>query len=271
MAQVTAAGLRVGYDRIGDGPDLVLIHGGFADRRMWGRTPQDLAARFRVTTYDLRGHGETGPSGYAVYSADLFAHDLVALMDALGIAHAHVVGLSLGGVVAQVLAACHGERVERLVLGSAMVRHDLTRTDRIATYFPFISPSLTLRALGPVPMAWASLNVMRAVRGHGWMSASGETRAFLLDLARGMDRAEYIKVLRALYRNEGVDLRAIAAPTLVLTGGLETDTLKRHAEVLARDIPGARHIEVAGAGHIMNLDAPDAFAALVGDFLSAES
>ncbi|MEM7566120.1 MAG: alpha/beta fold hydrolase [Pseudomonadota bacterium] len=270
-ATIKVGDLDIGYTQMGAGPDLVLVHGGFADRRMWGDLPERLAGAYRVTTYDLRGHGETGPSGYAVYSGDVFAKDLVGLLDALGIARAHLLGLSLGGIVAQHVAAGHGDRVERLVLGSTMVRHDLTAMDRAATYFPFISPSLTLRALGPIPFARASLAIIRAARGKGWMSVNPETREFLIQLASEMSRAEYVKVLRAVYRNEGVDLSRIAAPTLVLTGEAETETLDTHADHLAREIAGAERAVVAGAGHIMNLDAPDLFASIVTRFLRGDA
>ncbi len=271
MATIKAGDLDVAYERMGEGPDLVLIHGGFADRRMWGDLPARLAADFRVTHYDLRGHGETGPSGYAVYSGDLFARDLVQLLDALDIRRAHVLGLSLGGIVAQHLAAGHGARVDRLVLGSTMVRHDLTAMDRAATYFPFISPSLTLRAIGPIPFARLSLALIRMVRGQGWMSTNPETRAFLMDLARGMSRAEYVKVLRAVYRNKGVDLSRISAPTLVLTGDAETDTLIAHADHLGDGIAGAKRGVIGDAGHIMNLDAPGPFAEVVTRFLQGDA
>ncbi len=271
MAKIKAGDLEVAYERAGEGPDVVLIHGGFADRRMWGDLPDRLASDFRVTQYDLRGHGETGPSGYAVYSGDLFARDLVHLLDALGIERTHIVGLSLGGIVAQHLAAEHGGRVDRVVLGSTMVRHDLTAMDRAATYFPFISPSLTLRAIGPIPFARLSLALIRMARGQGWMSTDPETRAFLLDLARGMSRAEYVKVLRAVYRNKGVDLSRIAAPTLVLTGEAETETLVAHADHLADKIAGAERGVIGHAGHIMNLDAPGPFAQIVARFLQGNA
>ena len=268
MALLSVGDLKVAYEQDGGGPDVVLIHGGFADRSMWKDTAQRLARHFRVTTYDMRGHGETGPSGYAVYSAELYARDLAQLMTALDIDRAHIVGISFGGVVAQNLALVAPERIDRLVLASTMVRHDLTRTDRIITYFPFISPSVTLRAIGPIPTARLSLGLIRLWRGHGWMSVNAETRAYLLSMAKAMSRAEYVKVLRCVYRNAGVDLAEIAAPTLVLTGEMETDVLKRHAEVLRDGIPNAQHCEIAEAGHIINLDQPEAFAEAVLEFLN---
>lgn len=266
---VRAGDLDVAITRAGDGEDVVLVHGGFADRSMWQNTLPVFAGTHRVTSYDLRGHGDTGPSGYGVYSPELFGKDLLALMDALGIERAHVVGLSLGGVVAQNAAVLAPERVNRLVLASTMVRHDLTKTDRVMTYFPFISPSLTLRAVGPIPFARLSLGLIRAWRGKGWMSKDPETRDRLIAMAKRLTRDEYVKTLQAIYRNPGVALEDITAPTLVMTGELETEVLTTHAKTFETRIPDARRVTVPGAGHMINLDAPDAFERKVLGFLSS--
>ena len=101
-----ANGLRFHYQQAGEGPDVVLVHGVTGDLSIWFlcKAIQTLSARYRVTAYDLRGHGysDVPPDRYT--SAD-HAADLFALMDALGIARATVIGHSFGGAIAMHAAA----------------------------------------------------------------------------------------------------------------------------------------------------------------------
>lgn len=102
--------------QLGSGPDLVLSHGLGANQAFWYfRIAPQLASRFRVTLYDLRGHGNSERPDRG-YTTRVLAEDLLALMDASGVARAHLVGHSFGGAVSLHLAALHPERVESLTL-----------------------------------------------------------------------------------------------------------------------------------------------------------
>ncbi len=121
MAVVTVKGLRLSYRRMGDGPDVVFIHGAAANMAFWrAEVLQPLTRDFRITLYDLRGHGYSDgpPSGYT--TGDM-ASDLDGLLDALAIDRAHLVGHSFGGGVALHHAVLHGERVLSLALADAKV------------------------------------------------------------------------------------------------------------------------------------------------------
>jgi len=121
MPRVRINGISVHYQQIGQGPDLVLVHGLFCNLAFWYLTVAPmLAKRFRVTVYDLRGHGHTEcmPTGYR--AIDL-ADDLIALLDHLGIARAHLVGHSFGGAVTLAFAARHPHRGATLSLVDAWV------------------------------------------------------------------------------------------------------------------------------------------------------
>jgi pimeloyl-ACP methyl ester carboxylesterase len=116
MAKVTLAnGVRLHYQQIGEGPDLVMVHGLTGNLAVWHlQMVPVLAERFRVLTYDLRGHGlsDTPPSGY---SADAMAEDLLQLLDALEIERPWVAGHSYGADIALYFALLHAARVREVI------------------------------------------------------------------------------------------------------------------------------------------------------------
>jgi pimeloyl-ACP methyl ester carboxylesterase len=127
MPKVFARGINVHYQTRGEGPDVVLIHGVTSSLATWynGILTSLVAAGFRVTAYDLRGHGlsESAPTGY---SSQETALDLAALLDALGIGQAMLAGHSFGGAIAMNFAMLYPERTRGVVLldsGLACLRH----------------------------------------------------------------------------------------------------------------------------------------------------
>ena len=122
MAKVLANGVILNYNQAGDGPNIVLVHGLGANSAFWYfNTMPALRKEFRVTAYDLRGHGysEMPRSGYT--SADM-AHDLGDLLNHLDIDHAHLVGHSFGGAIALHCAALMPERVRSVVVADGRIR-----------------------------------------------------------------------------------------------------------------------------------------------------
>jgi len=112
-----SAGVRIAYELRGTGAPLVLIHGLAYDRYGWGRLPELLAERFRVLLLDNRGVGESdAPEG--PYAVSQLAADVVAVLDDAGLERTNVLGVSLGGYIAQEVALSYPRRVERLVLCS---------------------------------------------------------------------------------------------------------------------------------------------------------
>src|SRR5579862_7200948 len=117
MGKIEVEGLAVDVADTGAGPPVVLLHGLACGKRMWFHQIRALKNRFRVITYDQRGHGGTDAPAVATgYSAALLARDLVGVLDALKIERAAIVGFSLGGGPALALAASKPERVSHLVL-----------------------------------------------------------------------------------------------------------------------------------------------------------
>jgi pimeloyl-ACP methyl ester carboxylesterase len=127
---VLRSGIRIHYQQVGDGPDVVMVHGITGNLAVWHlHLVPALSARLRVLTYDLRGHGhsDTPPTGY---SPDAMATDLVDLLDALEIARPVVVGHSYGADIALYLAANHPDRVSGVVaIESALPALEPVRRD----------------------------------------------------------------------------------------------------------------------------------------------
>jgi pimeloyl-ACP methyl ester carboxylesterase len=122
MATLNSNGVSINYRRVGDGADVVLIHGLAANHAFWHHDVLlPLVRRYRVTVYDLRGHGYSSmpPCGYT--SRDM-AGDLDRLLDHLGAEKAHLIGHSVGGVIALHYAALHPERVTTITVADSRVR-----------------------------------------------------------------------------------------------------------------------------------------------------
>jgi pimeloyl-ACP methyl ester carboxylesterase len=250
-------GTRLHYETKGRGPVVVLIHGGLVDSRQWDDQMTPLSQKFRVVRYDLRGYGRSeAPSG-------TFSHidDLHALLDFLGVERASVVGLSLGGVVAADFALEYPQRVERLVLCGAGLRGDPQPTDpqsleayRVGArdgaeqYFDAFLRSDLLAGVRDRPAARA--------RMHRMMVDNFKALAYL---ASGVITYPATPTIERLG-----DIRA---PTLVMIGSLDGQSLTNTADTLTSQIRGARKVVVAGASHHPPVETPAEFNRLLLDFL----
>lgn len=255
----TGDGVRIAYrfDGTPGTPVLLLSNSIGTDLHMWDVTVPRLAEHFHVLRYDARGHGASGaPSG--PYSIDRLGRDVVELLDALGLQRVHMLGLSLGGIVAQWLGIHVPERIDRLVLSN------------------------TAAHLGPT--AYFD-NAIAELRRAPDMHATAETFLRNWFPAPMLERndpavAPFRRTLLATPR-EGIiggwaavrdaDLRRTIAliphPTLVIAGRYDTVTSARHGEEIVATIPGARLL-VLDTVHLANVEQPEAFLAGVLDFLA---
>lgn len=260
------------YDRAGprDRPPVVLIHAGIADRRMWDPLWPSLVAERDAVRVDLRGFGESSsrPHGDAIAYVD----DVLELLAALDIGHAHLVGASLGAGVAVELALTRPETVDSLLLsapgGSLLAeltpdlraffeaeRDALSRGDLDAA----VEANLTWWVDGPHRGPDA---VAPAVREH---VAAMQRRAF--ELTAGWDDIEQRELdPPALER-----LADIRAPTLILLGELDLDTVHDAARRLAEGVPDARLVRWPDTAHLPSMERPDEFLALLRDWLTPAS
>jgi 3-oxoadipate enol-lactonase len=249
--------VKIAWETRGAGAPLLLVQGLGYTRGGWGPARERLTERYRVVSYDNRGIGESEvPPG--PYSVKQMAGDALQVLDEAGIERAHVVGASLGGMVAQHVAAEHPTRVDRLVLACThpgvedgypmpQVTVDLFAQARA------LEPQVALRrfvdnALGAFPPAGLADEV------------------FAYRLANPPDVNGWLAQAAAGTTFGGVDLARIEAPTLVVTGTSDNVIDCRNSELLAERIPNARLERLEGAGHLFFWERSDEFARLVEEF-----
>jgi pimeloyl-ACP methyl ester carboxylesterase len=232
------------------------------DRLGWEPVLRKLGRHFRLVLVDNRGFGHSDGSAGWFAVADM-AGDIVAVLDAAGIGRAHVLGASLGGLVAQELAISHPERVDGLVLACT------TPGWPFAYPMPFASVRLiaatgrmtaearrrrhTENALSAPTVQYHPELVNRLLELQG--SQSADTGARSAQAAAGARYAGRLRQTR------------IQAPTLVLHGGADTVVDPRNGKLLADRISGARLVTVPGLGHLLFWEDPDGFAEAAASFL----
>jgi pimeloyl-ACP methyl ester carboxylesterase len=266
MAKIQVGDLTVAVADTGDGPPVVLLHGLACGKRMWFHQIRALRRRFRVITYDQRGHGQTGaPADAAGYSAALLARDLVGVLDALKIERAAIVGFSLGGGPALALAANNPERVSRLVLADfgagaddplkieSMARRWVTLIDQGA-----VDELVCEMLRSELFKVYARRDARRREHMAALIRAtSGNGLRFLL--------SETLAKRKSLFRLTGV-LQSVRVPTLVVVGQQDY-VCSKSSRLLAQTIPNASLKLIEGSGHMSPLEQPAAFSAALMDFL----
>jgi len=252
--------VHIAWERRGSGLPLVLIHGlGYA-RWGWEPVADRLAERFEVILLDNRGIGESdAPPG--PYTVAEMAADTLRVMDEASIERAHLVGTSLGGMIAQELALAAPERVDKLVLvsttpGGANAAPMPEVTVRLFAAATSLEPQVALRrfvenALGP----GVANGLVERILEHRVRTAQPFS-AWAAQAAAGT-------AFDAWERLPGID-----APTLVLHGTADNVVDPRNAELLAARIPGARAELFPGCGHLPPWEQRDRFVEVVEEFLA---
>lgn len=254
-------GYRIFYRVLGkqDAPPLILSHSLGATHALWNRQLKTFAEYFFIILYDHPGHGDSSDRPGVGTIAD-YAHDVLALMDQLGIEKAHFCGLSLGGMVGMRLALTAGDRLDKLILCSTTAK--------------IVDPTLlkarieNIRRFGLEQISESVLNK--------WLTAEFCAREpetlteirdmFLTTTAQGYaDTAEMIceMDLRPVLRN-------IANDTLVIYGTRDEATPPAWNRAIADSIAGAR-CRAMDTAHLANIEAPDEFSKQVLDFLGFDS
>lgn len=254
--KVVIGSRQMAYESVGSGHPLVLLHAFPFDSRMWRETAAALAKRAQVITPDLRGfgHSDLGSDRYSI--ADL-ADDVAALLDALSIPKATVGGMSMGGYVSLAFAARHGQRLHSLILADTKAAAD--------------SPEARQSRVGAISLvesegvgAMLDRQIPRLLSAN----ASDALRAKVRRLGEQAP-ATVIAGIRALRDrpDRTPELASISVPTLLVVGTDDVLSPPAEAEDMAARIPHTRVVLVPGAGHLSNLENPDAFNAALMGFL----
>jgi len=251
---------RIALSVAGAGPLVVCLHGIGGHRQHWDDQLRAFSEHFTAAAWDARGYGDSddydGPLAFADFSADL-----ARVLDGFGAERAHLVGLSLGGRIARDFALRHPRRVATLVLANTTAGFDTLTPAQVEAFIRSrrvpLESGRTPRELAPE----LAQNLMSPAAVPG-------AHARLIASMAALRTDSYLKTIEASTREDrGARIEAITAPTLVVTSDEDRLYPAALAEDMARRIPGARLAVVRGAGHLSNLEQPEAFNAAVLPFL----
>ncbi|HET9018698.1 MAG TPA: 3-oxoadipate enol-lactonase [Acetobacteraceae bacterium] len=251
------ATVHVALDGLEGAPPVLLLHSLGTEGRVWQPQAAALAGRYRVIRPDLRGHGLSGVTA-GPGSMARFAADAVAVLDALGIARAHVGGLSIGGMVAQALAAQAPDRVASLMLcdTAMMIPPASLWRERAATVraqgMPAIAEGVVARWVTPAALGAAETEGLRTML----LRTPPEGYAAAAEAIAAADLSASTAQLRL--------------PALVLVGAEDVATPPAAAAALAAAIPGAALIEIKGAAHIPTYERAEAVTDAMRRFLDRQ-
>jgi 3-oxoadipate enol-lactonase len=263
MAVITTDdGTKIAYHVWGkrDGSPVVLIQGLGTDGRGWALQRGAFGRKHRCIAPDNRGTGQSdAPEG--PYDLGRMAADVIAVMDAAGVERAHVVGASMGGVIAQIIAVLHPERVLSLTLACTACHHHEWRRELLAEWSAVVAAK-GMPGLMDDGMRW--LIGPRLQRRFGVFVnvlarqlIKTKPHAFVAQVDAILDATDELRF----------ELPNVAAPTLVITGSQDTLTPLGDAEELAELIPGSRLYVLRGAAHGLMAEAPNAFNDVVTKFI----
>jgi 3-oxoadipate enol-lactonase len=249
MSEIDVNGVRTYCEEYGSGPSLVLVHGlGATGRDLWKKHIATLAENFRVVAYDLRGSGrsEVTPGPYTISQ---LADDLDALVDALGLAPAALMGHSMGGSIVLEQAARHPHRVRAVVaVGAAIDLPEQARAGLAAR-----AETVERDGMGAVAETIATNGMAPSFR-----EAHPEEFQEFISLLAGNDVNGYAAQCRALVEMAITEhLPRIAAPALLVCGELDAVSPPAVNREAAGQIPDARTVEVADCAHIVPWEKPD--------------
>ncbi len=258
---VAVDGVRIFYEAAGRGSPVILIHGGNLDRRMWDAQFTALAREHRVVRYDARGFGRSPGSAVPFAAHD----DLLALLNALRIERAALVGLSMGGRIAIDFALAHPAMVDRLVLAApGMSGWPFGAGD--TTWIPAARAANARGDSVGIALAWLQSEFMRPAMedpavAERLRTIAGGNASYWAALFRRGD-AERPATPPAVHRTASLSM-----PTLVLIGSRDARDIKLIVDTLAASVPKARRVDFEGAGHMLNMERADRFTQVVRDFL----
>lgn len=259
-------GARLHYIDEGAGPPVILIHGFAGSTFSWRHVIPDLAKGHRVIALDLPGFGFSDRNPELDYSQGAQAERVVALLDALRIERATLIGHSMGGAIAERLAAAHPERVERLVLVAAVNAGAAPQRRRGALAGPmFALAGLAQRS--PRAMYALGRRALPRMIHDPAFATEDVVRGYIDPLLLPGTAAAVRAMARAGMDEPPADLSAIRTPTLVISGASDRALPPADGDVLAAAIPGAAHVTIPGAGHLVAEEQPAAFLEEVLAFL----
>ena len=260
MAFVETDGASIYWYELGQGEPIVLIMGLGCSSAMWFRLAPRLAVRHRVILFDNRGAGQTKAPGALVHRVSNMARDIAAVLDAAGLRRAHMVGFSMGGMIAQQFAIDHGSRVQSLTLlatncGNPYAKLPAWEVQRLLFDRRRETPEQALSAMRPYVYSQATPQER--------IAEDNTVRIANFPLRHAYDAQLY----GLLYWNSYFQLPRLRLPTLVVHGLEDCLIPPENGRLLASRIPGAELVEIPGASHFAHTDAPESITKAIANFV----
>jgi 3-oxoadipate enol-lactonase len=250
-------GIRMRYEEVGSGPAVLLVHAFPLSGAMWRHQVAALRDRYRVIVPDLRGFGGTdAPPGN--YSMDQHVDDLAALLEYLGAGSAALVGLSMGGYISLAFWRRYQDKVAALVLadtraGADSVEGRAGRETNARLAEEQGAAAIAEKMIPGLVAPGASQAVRDELRGLILATSPVGIAGALRGMAARPDSTP--------------DLASIRVPTLVVVGNEDGLTPPAEAEMIHKGVGGSSLAHISGAGHLSNLEQPEAFNAILSGFL----
>lgn len=244
----------------GSGPPVLMIQGLGADKHLWDLQRLALAPRYRTIAFDNRGAGRSDKP-FGDYSLLQMADDAVSVLDDAEVDDAHVVGASMGGVISQLLAVRHPERVRSLTLACTACSHHPWRRELLDEWVE-VARTRGMAAMTAQAARWVigPRSFRRITPLVGWMGPLALSRpphAF----------AGQVAAIQATDDEIHDQLAGLDVPTLVLVGNQDILTPRGDSEELAERIPGAELVVISGAAHGFMIEHATTFNRILLDFL----
>jgi pimeloyl-ACP methyl ester carboxylesterase len=258
-------GARIAWESDGpEGAPAVLLVMGLAwPAASWYRQVPALAERFRVLRVDNRGAGLTGDVPGAPYTVETMAADCLAVLDEAGVTEAHVVGISMGGLMAQELALTVPERVRSLCLMATHpgISHAVVNPDAMEMLMKRGEMTPEAAAEASIPFNYAPSTSRERIE-EDWAVRFPVAATNAGYMAQAMGTSQWAGFDR---------IPGITTPTLVLHGELDRLVPLANGEILAGRIPGAELVTVPGGNHVLTTDEPEQVAKILLDWLDRNS
>lgn len=250
-------GIELHYEDSGSGPALIFIHGLGENSASWRFQAEYFERGFRTISLDLRGHGQSG-EGEEFITMELFARDILALMNSLDIGTAHFVGLSMGGLVCQELTKLAPHRMCTMTLADA------------AGFYP---PSMAidglhtrLERIRTMSMTEIGEQIAKAATAP---DINSELLAEIVGIFQGNRPQPYAQATESTLKADYRDIHAdINIPTLILVGELDPVTPLSFAQYLNKHIQGSLLTIIPQAAHMTKMENPQAFNLAVARFIA---
>lgn len=267
---IKLGGMHYEYEITGSGDALLLLHGFTGSKDVWRRFLPLWSHDLQVIAVDLPGHGKTdSPSDWARYSIEQTAADMIALLDALKIKQAHVLGYSMGGRLAITIASLYAERVRSLVLESCTPgleseeeREERKRQDQQqADFIMEHGLEAFVERWENIPLFASQQQLPYSVREQMRQQRLQNNPLGLANSLRGMGTGMQPSWWSSLHR--------LCMPVLLL-GGEYDEKFLRILQCMEQRLPNAEFVQVSGAGHTIHVEQPEKFDTIVRSFFQAQ-